>query len=89
MIEKDPTKTVDVLIELGTLEPGLNRYVVEKGIELSIQSLYGKQVDRMEVKALMDLSNKTMAKFPFRLPKNLALYIEWLQSSKVFIIIIK
>jgi predicted unusual protein kinase regulating ubiquinone biosynthesis (AarF/ABC1/UbiB family) len=75
LIEKDSTRTVDVLIELGTLEPGLNRYVVEKGIELSIQSLYGKQVDRMEVKALMDLSNKTMAKFPFRLPKNLALYM--------------
>jgi predicted unusual protein kinase regulating ubiquinone biosynthesis (AarF/ABC1/UbiB family) len=75
LIEKDPARTVDVLLELGTLEPGVNRYVVEKGIELSIQSLYGKQVDRMEVKALMDLSNKTMAKFPFRLPKNLALYM--------------
>jgi predicted unusual protein kinase regulating ubiquinone biosynthesis (AarF/ABC1/UbiB family) len=75
LIEKDPARTVDVLLELGTLEPSVNRYVVEKGIELSIQSLYGKQVDRMEVKALMDLSNKTMAKFPFRLPKNLALYM--------------
>jgi len=75
LIEKDPSRTVDVLIELGTLEPGLNRYVVEKGIDLSIQSMYGKQVDKMEVKALMDLSNKTMAKFPFRLPKNLALYM--------------
>jgi predicted unusual protein kinase regulating ubiquinone biosynthesis (AarF/ABC1/UbiB family) len=75
LIEKDPSRTVDVLFELGTLEPGVNRYIVEKGIELSIQSLYGRQVDRMEVKALMDLSNKTMAKFPFRLPKNLALYM--------------
>jgi predicted unusual protein kinase regulating ubiquinone biosynthesis (AarF/ABC1/UbiB family) len=75
LIEKDPSRTVDVLIELGTLEPGLNRYIVEKGIDLSIQSLYGNQVDKMEVKALMDLSNKTMAKFPFRLPKNLALYM--------------
>jgi predicted unusual protein kinase regulating ubiquinone biosynthesis (AarF/ABC1/UbiB family) len=75
LIEKDPSRTVDVLIELGTLEPGLNRYVVEKGIDLSIQSMYGKEVDKMEVKALMDLSNKTMARFPFRLPKNLALYM--------------
>jgi len=75
LIEKDPSRTVDVLIELGTLEPGLNRYVVEKGIDLSIQSMYGKQVDKMEVKALMELSNKTMAKFPFRLPKSLALYM--------------
>lgn len=75
LIEKDPARTVDVLLELGTLEPGVNRYVVEKGIEMSIQSLYGKQFDRMEVKALMELSNKTMARFPFRLPKNLALYM--------------
>jgi predicted unusual protein kinase regulating ubiquinone biosynthesis (AarF/ABC1/UbiB family) len=75
LIEKDPSRTVDVLLELGTLEPTVNRYVVEKGLELSIQSLHGKQVDRMEVKALMDLSNKTMSKFPFKLPKNLALYM--------------
>jgi predicted unusual protein kinase regulating ubiquinone biosynthesis (AarF/ABC1/UbiB family) len=29
----------------------------------------------MEVKALVDLANKTMSRFPFRLPKNLALYM--------------
>lgn len=75
MIDKDPTRTVNVLMELGTLEPTVNRHVVEKAIELSIQSLYGKEVDRMEVKALTDLANKTMSRFPFRLPKNLALYM--------------
>src|SRR6187200_3084279 len=75
LIEKDHSRTVDVLLELGTLEPTVNRYVIEKGLELSIQSLHGKQVDGMEVKALMDLTNKTMSKFPFRLPKNLALYM--------------
>jgi predicted unusual protein kinase regulating ubiquinone biosynthesis (AarF/ABC1/UbiB family) len=75
LLDKDPERTVNVLIELGTLEPGVNRYVVEKGIALSIQSLHGRQVDRMEVKALMELANKTMSRFPFRLPKNLALYM--------------
>jgi predicted unusual protein kinase regulating ubiquinone biosynthesis (AarF/ABC1/UbiB family) len=75
MIDKDPPRTVNVLMELGTLEPTVNRYVVEKAIELSIQSLYGNEVDKMEVKALTDLANKTMSKFPFRLPKNLALYM--------------
>lgn len=75
LLDKDPGRTVNVLIELGTLEPAVNRYVVEKGIDLSIQSMFGKQVDRMEVKALMELANKTMSKFPFRLPKNLALYM--------------
>jgi predicted unusual protein kinase regulating ubiquinone biosynthesis (AarF/ABC1/UbiB family) len=66
---------VDVLIELETLEPTVNRYIVERGIALSIQTMYGKEVDKMEVKALVDLANKTMSKFPFRLPKNLALYM--------------
>lgn len=75
LLDKDPERTVNVLIELGTLEPTVNRYVVERGIGLSIQSLYGRQVDRMEVKALMELANKTMSRFPFRLPKNLALYM--------------
>jgi predicted unusual protein kinase regulating ubiquinone biosynthesis (AarF/ABC1/UbiB family) len=75
MIDKDPTRTVNVLMELGTLEPTVNRHVVEKAIELSIQSLYGKEVEKMEVKALTDLANKTMSRFPFRLPKNLALYM--------------
>jgi predicted unusual protein kinase regulating ubiquinone biosynthesis (AarF/ABC1/UbiB family) len=75
LIEKDPERTVNVLIELGTLEPTVNRYLVERGIALSIQSLHGKQVDRMEVKALVELANKTLSRFPFKLPKNLALYM--------------
>jgi predicted unusual protein kinase regulating ubiquinone biosynthesis (AarF/ABC1/UbiB family) len=75
LIDKNPERTVNVLIELGTLEPTVNRYIVERGIALSIQSMHGQQVDRMEVKALVDLANKTMSRFPFRLPKNLALYM--------------
>jgi predicted unusual protein kinase regulating ubiquinone biosynthesis (AarF/ABC1/UbiB family) len=75
LLDKDPERTVNVLIELGTLEPTVNRYIVERGIALSIQTMHGKQVDRMEVKALVDLANKTMSRFPFRLPKNLALYM--------------
>ena len=75
LIDKDPQRTVNVLMELGTLEATTNRYVVEKAIEMSIQSLYGKEVDKLEVKALTDLANKTMSRFPFRLPKNLALYM--------------
>jgi predicted unusual protein kinase regulating ubiquinone biosynthesis (AarF/ABC1/UbiB family) len=75
LIDKDPVRTTDVLIELGTLETSVDRRLVEKGLELSIQSLHGKKVDRMEIKALQDLANKTLSRFPFRLPKNLALYM--------------
>ena len=75
MIERDPVRAVDVLIDLGTLEPSVNRYILEKALELSIRSLHGQRVDSMETKALIDLTNRTMSKFPFRLPKNLALYM--------------
>jgi predicted unusual protein kinase regulating ubiquinone biosynthesis (AarF/ABC1/UbiB family) len=75
MLDKDPERTVNVLIELGTLEPTVNRYIVERGIAFSIESLHGRHVDNMEVKALVELANKTMSRFPFRLPKNLALYM--------------
>ena len=75
LVEKDAVRTVNALMDLKTLEPTVNRYVVEKALEMSIQSMHGKQVDRMEVNALMELANKTMTRFPFRLPKNLALYM--------------
>ena len=75
LVDKDPVRTTDVLLELGALEPSVDRRLVEKGLELSIQSLHGRKVDRMEIKALQDLANKTLSRFPFRLPKNLALYM--------------
>jgi len=75
LIEKDPQRTVNAMNELGMLTPDFNRSVIEKGIEMSIRNLYGKKPDEMEVKALMDLANKTMSKFPFMLPKHLALYL--------------
>ena len=75
LIEKDPYRAVNILYSLGALSPEANRYVIERGLALAIESMYGKKVDEMEVKALMELANKTMSRFPFRLPKQLALYI--------------
>jgi len=37
--------------------------------------MHGKKPDEIEVESLMELANKTMSKFPFVLPKNLALYM--------------
>jgi predicted unusual protein kinase regulating ubiquinone biosynthesis (AarF/ABC1/UbiB family) len=75
LIERDPARAVNILYSLGALSPEANRYVIEKGLALAIESMYGKKVDEMEVKALMELANKTMSRFPFRLPKQLALYM--------------
>ena len=75
LVEKDPPRTVNAMNDLGMLVPGFNNTIIEKGIEMSIQAMHGKKVDNMEVKALMELANKTMSKFPFKLPKHLALYM--------------
>jgi predicted unusual protein kinase regulating ubiquinone biosynthesis (AarF/ABC1/UbiB family) len=74
-VEKDPPRTVNAMNDLGMLIPGFNRGILEKGIDMSIQTMHGKKVDTMEVRALMELANKTMSKFPFKLPKHLALYM--------------
>ncbi|MGI0083271.1 MAG: AarF/UbiB family protein, partial [Nitrosopumilaceae archaeon] len=75
LVEKDPPRTVNAMNDLGMLFPDFNRTIIEKGIDMSIQTMHGKKVDTMEVRALMELANKTMSKFPFKLPKHLALYM--------------
>ncbi len=75
LIEKDPPRTVNAMNDLGMLMPGFNRSIIEKGIEMSIGTMHGRKPDEMEVKAFMELANKTMSRFPFMLPKHLALYL--------------
>ena len=75
LVEKNPPRVVNAMSELGMLTPEYNRTVIEKGIELSIRAMYGQRPDEMEVNSLMELANQTMSKFPFVLPKNLALYM--------------
>ncbi len=75
LVEKDPARTVNAMGDLGMLTPDSNRSVIEQGIDLSIRTMHGKKPDEMEVRALMELANKTMSRFPFTLPKNLALYL--------------
>jgi len=75
LVEKNPPRVVNAMNDLGMLTPGFNRLVIEKGIELSIRAMHGNKPDEMEVQSLMELANQTMSKFPFMLPKNLALYM--------------
>jgi predicted unusual protein kinase regulating ubiquinone biosynthesis (AarF/ABC1/UbiB family) len=75
LVEKNPPRVVNAMNDLQMLIPGYNRSVIEKGIELSIRAMHGDKPDEMEVQSLMELANQTMSKFPFVLPKNLALYM--------------
>ncbi|MEX1152182.1 MAG: AarF/ABC1/UbiB kinase family protein [Nitrosopumilaceae archaeon] len=75
LIEKDPPRTVNAMDELGMLMPEFNRSVIERAIEMTIRGMHGTKPSEMEVKALLEIANKTMSRFPFMLPKNLALYM--------------
>jgi len=75
LVEKDPPRTVNAMDDLGMLTPDFNRTVIEKGIELTVRAMHGRKPEEMEVQSLMELANRTMSKFPFVLPKNLALYM--------------
>jgi predicted unusual protein kinase regulating ubiquinone biosynthesis (AarF/ABC1/UbiB family) len=75
LVERNPPRVVNAMNDLSMLTPGYNREVIEKGIELSIRAMHGNKPDEMEVQSLMELANQTMSKFPFVLPKNLALYM--------------
>jgi len=75
LVEKDPPRTVTAMSDLGMLTPDYNRTVIEKAIKMTVQALHGRKPEEMEVQALMELANKTMSRFPFMLPKNLALYM--------------
>ena len=75
LVERNPPRVVNAMDDLRMLTPGYNREVIEKGIEMSIRAMHGNKPDEMEVQSLMELANQTMSKFPFILPKNLALYM--------------
>ncbi len=75
LVERNPPRVVNAMNDLSMLTPGYNRDVIEKGIELSIRAMHGNKPDETEVQSLMELANQTMSKFPFVLPKNLALYM--------------
>jgi predicted unusual protein kinase regulating ubiquinone biosynthesis (AarF/ABC1/UbiB family) len=75
LVEKNPQRTVNAMNQLGMLTPDYNPTVIERAIELSVQALHGKKPSEMEIQSLMEIANKTMSKFPFVLPKNLALYM--------------
>ena len=75
LIEKDPPRTVNAMNSLGMLIPDFNRSIIEKAIEMTVRAMHGKKPDDMEVESLMEIANKTMSRFPFVLPKHLALYM--------------
>ncbi|MFQ5762455.1 MAG: ABC1 kinase family protein [Candidatus Bathyarchaeia archaeon] len=75
MADRDPSKIMSMLIKLGTLQPNTNLTVIKRGIELAIVGLEGRKIEEMELKELMEVANRTIYQFPFRLPRYLVIYM--------------
>lgn len=78
LVDFNSARVVDMLLELGLLQPDANKYVIRRGVELAIADMRGQKVEETEVKALLEIANRTMYQFPFKLPKNLVLYMRML-----------
>jgi predicted unusual protein kinase regulating ubiquinone biosynthesis (AarF/ABC1/UbiB family) len=78
LVDFNSSKVVDMMLELGLLQPDANRYVIRRGVELALADMQGQKVEDTEVKALLEIANRTIYQFPFKLPKNLVLYMRML-----------
>lgn len=74
----DAKRIVEIMLDLGVLQPTANRYVIRTAVELALAEMQGKKIESLDVKALMEVANRTIFQFPFKLPKNLVLYIRML-----------
>ena len=78
LVDFNSAKVVDMMVDLGLLQPEANRYVITRAVDLALADMRGQKVEEIEVKALMEIANRTIYQFPFKLPKNLVLYMRML-----------
>jgi predicted unusual protein kinase regulating ubiquinone biosynthesis (AarF/ABC1/UbiB family) len=78
LVDFNSAKVVDLMVDLGLLQPEANRYVIRRGVDLALADMRGQKVEESEVRALMEIANRTIYQFPFKLPKNLVLYMRML-----------
>ena len=78
LVDFNSSRVVGMMVDLGLLQPDTNRYVIKRGVELAIADMHGQKVEETEVKALLEIANRTIYQFPFKLPKNLVLYMRML-----------
>jgi predicted unusual protein kinase regulating ubiquinone biosynthesis (AarF/ABC1/UbiB family) len=71
----DPDVIMDSLISLNALSPIANRSIMRRTMELAIANLQGKPVEEREVQEIYSIANDVIFEFPFRLPRELVLYM--------------
>jgi predicted unusual protein kinase regulating ubiquinone biosynthesis (AarF/ABC1/UbiB family) len=71
----DPDVIMDSLISMNALSPVANRAIMRRTMELAIANLQGKPVEEREVQEIFSIANDVIFEFPFRLPRELVLYM--------------
>ena len=71
----DPDVIMDSLISMNALSPVANRAIMRRTMELAIANLQGKPVEEREVQEIFAIANDVIFEFPFRLPRELVLYM--------------
>lgn len=70
---RDAEGVVDAMIELGTLSPDVDRDLMVRVIEVTIQDLTGERVDELRVQRLLEEVEDTVYEYPLRIPSYVAL----------------
>jgi predicted unusual protein kinase regulating ubiquinone biosynthesis (AarF/ABC1/UbiB family) len=75
LAERNPSEIREALIELGVLDPFANTYIIERAIEMALSEMQGIRISEADIRMLMYVANRVIYRFPFRLPKELVLYL--------------
>jgi predicted unusual protein kinase regulating ubiquinone biosynthesis (AarF/ABC1/UbiB family) len=72
---EDVEAVIDAFVELGALDPSVDREWMRDVFELVFESLRGGDVEVYEVRQIVTEFQGTLYEFPLRLPQNLALIV--------------
>ncbi len=76
IVEGDPDWTLESLAELGAVQPGADRRALRRAVELMLEEARGEGISsQSEVEDLIRAAGRAIHGFPFRLPRNLVLYV--------------
>jgi predicted unusual protein kinase regulating ubiquinone biosynthesis (AarF/ABC1/UbiB family) len=76
VMEGDPDRALEALTDLGAVQPGADRRALRRAMELMLEEARGEALDaQSEVGELLRVAGRAIHGFPFRLPRELVLYV--------------
>jgi predicted unusual protein kinase regulating ubiquinone biosynthesis (AarF/ABC1/UbiB family) len=76
IVEGDSEWAVEALTDIGAVQPGADRRLLRRAVELMLEEARGEGIAaESEVQELLRAAGRAIHGFPFRLPRNLVLYV--------------